>query len=319
MGKLENQAKAFPETLIFIFLLYYIFTGFTNYSVFFYIIGAIVNMVLNKGLKKFFKFVTKRKWTDRPEPPNEGCGGFPTKDLVIGSTKYDDYKKGNGFPSGHSMNISFTIMYWGLHLLHKYQNKEISLYNVIICCTLMISIMIYTLYTRLKIKCHTYLQVLIGSILGTLLGFGVYMFYTRIFMRDSDVVYKTMFAFERGIVLLFGGIFGGIFYLIYKNFLKEIKNKYIKYTLIFILIIFFILCTILSIIFPTLFITNALDNPSKDDYYAIYEKQDDWCDSTILLLSTSLVYLSILIVSPLLLGIYLRVTRKDIVWYKKKE
>ena len=310
MGKLENQAKAFPETLIFIFLLYYIFTGFTNYSVFFYVIGAIMNALLNKGLKKIFK-LTKTKWTDRPEPPNEGCGGFPTKDLGIGSDEYTDYRIGKGFPSGHSMNISFTIMYWGLHLLHKYQKNEIPLYNVIVCCTLMIFIMVYTLFTRLKIKCHTYLQVLIGSILGTLLGFGVYMFYTKIFMRDSDVVYKTMFAFERGIVLLFGGIS----YLIYKKIIKKIENKNIKKLLLFGLIV---VC-IFSIIGSTLFITNALDNPSKNDYHDIYEKQDDWCDSTILSLHTALLYLVILIISPFMLGIFLRITRKDIVWYKKKE
>ena len=309
MKKLENQAKAFPETLIFIFLLYYIFTGFTNYSVFFYVIGAIVNALLNKGLKKGFSKLTKRKWIDRPEPPNEGCDGFPTEDLVIGSTEYKKYRIGKGFPSGHSMNISFTIMYWGLHLLHKYQNKEIRLHNVIFCCIFMISIMIYTLFTRLKIKCHTYIQVLIGSILGTLLGLGVYMFYTRIFMKDKDIVYKTMFSFEKGIVLLFGGIS----YLIYKKFIKKIKNKeIIKNILLFVLIVACIIC----IICLTLFITNALDNPSKNDYYDIYEKQDDWCDSTILSLHTSLVYLSELLVSPFILGLLLKVFKnKQIYWY----
>jgi len=136
-------------------------------SMYYYLFGFFLNILLNLLLKGFFK---------QPRP-TEGKRIF---DIAL---KYgSDYKFMNGvpfdifgMPSGHSQSVFYSTIF--IHLTLK--NKLISFLYLIIS--------FITLYQRVEYQMHTVLQVIIGSMVGILFGYFIY------YVSQRKLVGKMMF------------------------------------------------------------------------------------------------------------------------------
>lgn len=99
--------------------------------------------------------------------PCKGCGIYPRSDGGQSHTF--------GFPSGHSQILTLAATFWTIYLVlklnEKSQNKAFSVTAIVILWVLAIGIMIQRVYSR----CHSVLQVVVGSLIGA--GFGVLSYY----------------------------------------------------------------------------------------------------------------------------------------------
>lgn len=109
-----------------------------------YLVAFIVARYTNEQINKILKLTIKE------ERPKDGKS--------YGNEKYEGASK-YGFPSGHSQEIFFSIMF--LYLA----TNSIPLLIV----TVFISIM--TVYQRLSSKKHTVSQLLAGSVIGSVNGY----------------------------------------------------------------------------------------------------------------------------------------------------
>ena len=119
-----------------------------------FLIAYIINSCSNIVLKDLvFKPIMGNK-----NYPIIGIGKRPEQskncDMFIDNKSY-------GMPSGHAQAISFFLV----HELLSNKNKYYKLILTIVS--------IYMIYSRVKVKCHTVQQVLIGSLIG---AFFVYLY-----------------------------------------------------------------------------------------------------------------------------------------------
>lgn len=135
-----------------------------NISIIFYLIGVVLTIFLNQGLKKVFK---QRRPSINPY----------LFDLLI--TKGEECAIQNnknyhifGMPSGHSQICGFTLLY--LHLLLK--DNDITM-GLVFCSIL-------TTYQRIWNKHNTIIQTLFGFILGGLCGISVF-YYSRSYLSGE--------------------------------------------------------------------------------------------------------------------------------------
>lgn len=164
---LDYLASLSPYLIIILFSLFYIYT---NNKIFLYFVGfAIVFGLLFNSIEKkvFSQLFNGDFFIYRPNPYNKNgelnnysqCGFLP-------NTKSSNI----GFPSGHSQFWGFVISFWTLYLLKNNKNN-LGLLILLWSCGL------YVLYSRIKIGCHTKLQVFSGFLIGIILGSLVYKFF----------------------------------------------------------------------------------------------------------------------------------------------
>lgn len=223
MDFFQNHAISSNEAIPLYSFAGFILSGLTYWIAFFFpiiyfICVNIFGLVLKKIFGKFGKIMNRPI-----DAPIYGCSAFPkipgnkkclkeqglnalekyigytkrnTDDLDyntsntshtiscnIGFIERDKYRKGKGFPSGHSLASSFTSTFWILHIL----SMDISLVQKIISISLILIISIFIIYIRLKVKCHTVFQVLSGSLIGHLLGYLSYFLIRFIIKKLSDM------------------------------------------------------------------------------------------------------------------------------------
>ena len=112
-----------------------------------FLIAYIINSCSNIVLKDFiFKPIMGDK-----KYPIIGIGKRP--DESKNCDMFIDYKS-YGMPSGHAQIISFFLVYELLSNNNKY-------YKIILTI-----VSIYMIYSRVKVKCHTGQQVVMGSLIG---------------------------------------------------------------------------------------------------------------------------------------------------------
>lgn len=113
----------------------------------------------------------------RPSRPDGGCGVFYTPGKV-GSQSY-------GMPSGHSGAISFAAAFWILYLVQSHQQvvdertddsdsrmaRALTLGSRIV---LIVSVALMVVASRVLVGCHTVPQVVTGSFVGALFGWGIF-------------------------------------------------------------------------------------------------------------------------------------------------
>ena len=115
-----------------------------------YILGMILNMVLNGSLKM---------WIRQPRPKHQI--DFMDNETLTGVNRY-------GMPSGHAQMSFFSIVYL---LCMKRPTQLYMLVFIVIGCL--------TLYQRVKFGRHTIEQVVIGTIIGSIFSYMVYRFTKR--------------------------------------------------------------------------------------------------------------------------------------------
>ena len=125
---------------------------------YYYIIGVIVNSILNINLKLLIR---------EPRP-------LPLKKANVNSNANNnvEFEKLTNFhiygmPSGHSQFVFFSTMYVWLAC------KNIKTTLFYLCVSLI------TLYQRVKYNMHTIFQVIVGSIIGSLMGALTFMLFKK--------------------------------------------------------------------------------------------------------------------------------------------
>ena len=111
-----------------------------------FFIGAIMNGILSKVLKKL---IQQTRPVELYQPPTSSSTSTTARPMEV--------PQDHGMPSSHAMSLGF-----------------ISTFIVCNIMSLQIPLLLYTvasLYYRVQVKLHTYQQVLVGSILGSTNGF----------------------------------------------------------------------------------------------------------------------------------------------------
>lgn len=167
MNKLDYLASLSPYLIIILFSLFYIYT---NNKIFLYFVGwaIVAGLLFNIIEKKVFSQIFNGDYfIYRPNPYNKNgdlntysqCGFLP-------NTKTSNI----GFPSGHAQFWGFVISFWTLFLF-KNNRENLGLLILLWSCGL------YVLYSRVKIGCHTKIQVFSGFLIGSILGSLIYKYF----------------------------------------------------------------------------------------------------------------------------------------------
>jgi len=118
----------------------------------YYALGAILNSIVNMILKITIK---------QPRPKHDK----PDVNFLIQNDKRVSYDK-FGMPSGHAQFMFYTLAFMALVMrAHKY-------YWWIV--TIMSLLAINTAIQRIQDNNHTVVQVIVGSIIGSIIGLGAY-------------------------------------------------------------------------------------------------------------------------------------------------
>ena len=117
----------------------------------FYILGAVLNYVVNTILKLVFK---------QPRP-TENMKLFQLEMNLRETIDWSEYQR-FGMPSGHSQETAFSLIY----IIMVLQNTKITILFLIIT--------LFTMFQRIYTNKHTFLQVLAGTIIGFIMGYFSY-------------------------------------------------------------------------------------------------------------------------------------------------
>jgi membrane-associated phospholipid phosphatase len=174
MKYLLNIARAFDIIIIFVLYFSYFLTLNIDFLIFF--IGLFLNHKLNDFLKhSVFLQIFGRKDIPllgkgiRPQGAKHCCSFKPCNPI---------YPKSYGMPSGHSQGAGFFSMLVILFLLEN-RNKNNS-FITIFGCFISIITMLFIMYSRVLIKCHTIQQTIIGSLIGILFAFLLFKYKSTI-------------------------------------------------------------------------------------------------------------------------------------------
>jgi hypothetical protein len=100
-----------------------------------------------------------------------GCGAIPSI----------TYKESWGMPSGHAQSMAFATTYLILYLYYT-KNKNISVFS-----SLLILLSLLVMFQRINSKCHSVLQVIIGTVFGVVLGYISYRLSNMISKEDFPI------------------------------------------------------------------------------------------------------------------------------------
>lgn len=147
----KNFLKEYDYGNKILFFLTIVFLYDKKTYLWFYIVGAILNYVLNSILKLIFK---------QPRP-DENMKLFRLEMIQRETIDWREYQR-YGMPSGHSQETTFSLIY----VMMVLQNIKIT--------ALFLIITLFTMFQRIYTNRHSILQVFIGSVMGLAMG---YLFY----------------------------------------------------------------------------------------------------------------------------------------------
>lgn len=204
MDYLINIARASDLFQIIILYFAYFFTLNIDFLIFF--IGLFLNHKLNQFLKHnvFSQIFGKQDIPFlgkgiRPKGAKNCCSFKPCNPI---------YPKSYGMPSGHSQSAGFFSTMGVLTLLEN-NNENNNLINNFGCFIFIIT-MLFVMYSRVLIKCHTIEQTIVGSLIG--IAFALLLFKYKNKIKKELKKYKNSDLY----LLLISSII--LFYLFYKNF-----------------------------------------------------------------------------------------------------
>ena len=134
-----------------LFLLSIVFLYDKKTYLIFYLVGAVLNYILNSILKLVFK---------QPRPI-ENMKLFQHEMNRRQTVDWREYER-FGMPSGHSQETAFSFIY----IMMVLQNTKITLLYLII--------MLFTMFQRIYTKRHFFLQVFVGGSIGFFMGYFFY-------------------------------------------------------------------------------------------------------------------------------------------------
>lgn len=130
--------------------------------------------------------------------PN-GCGNGDLDYDCTGCGIYTSTKKSLtwGMPSGHAQITSFAASYWTIYLWMKYLNetdieaKKVAKNHAIVSTIIMWVLAACVWSQRVISRCHSILQIIVGVLFGTILGFIGYLISTRIIKEMPKIVFSS--------------------------------------------------------------------------------------------------------------------------------
>ena len=163
----DNVGKYGP-VFIFLISIYLLYNKFI--LVITYVIGYILNILLNSGLKIMFRL---------PRPNEKNITKFNIELKLNKITNPNRF----GMPSGHAQTMIYSLVFVSLALLSN-KNKEKGINSSQNWIALMIILSIITIAQRHHFKWHYLTQLFVGSIIGALFGY-ICFYYSQIRIRGS--------------------------------------------------------------------------------------------------------------------------------------
>jgi len=204
MEYLLNIARAADSFQIFILYFSYFFTLNIDFLIFF------IGLFLNHKLNSFLKYNVFSQLFGKQDIPLIGKGIRPkgAKNCCSFKPCNPIYPKSYGMPSGHSQSAGFFSTLGILSLLEN--NNKNNNFITIFGSFIFIITMLFVMYSRVLIKCHTIEQTIMGSLIGILVAFLLFKYKNKI--KKELKKYKNSDLY----LLLISSII--LFYLFYKNF-----------------------------------------------------------------------------------------------------
>jgi len=143
-----------------LFLLSIVFLYDKKTYLIFYLVGAVLNYILNSILKLIFK---------QPRPI-ENMKLFQHEMNRRQTVDWREYER-FGMPSGHSQETAFSFIY----IMMVLQNTKITLLYLII--------MLFTMFQRIYTKRHFFIQVFVGGSIGLCTGYFSYYLASKYIRR----------------------------------------------------------------------------------------------------------------------------------------
>uniref|UniRef100_A0A6C0EGI7 Phosphatidic acid phosphatase type 2/haloperoxidase domain-containing protein n=1 Tax=viral metagenome TaxID=1070528 RepID=A0A6C0EGI7_9ZZZZ len=143
-----------------LFLLSIVFLYDKKTYLVFYVVGAVLNYILNCILKLVFK---------HPRPI-ENMKLFQHEMNRRQTVDWREYER-FGMPSGHSQETAFSFIY----IMMVLQNTKITLLYFII--------MLFTMFQRIYTKRHFFIQVFVGGSIGLFMGYFFYYLASKYIRR----------------------------------------------------------------------------------------------------------------------------------------
>jgi membrane-associated phospholipid phosphatase len=143
-----------------LFLLSVVFLYDKKTYLIFYLVGAVLNYILNSILKLVFK---------QPRPI-ENMKLFQNEMNRRQTIDWREYER-FGMPSGHSQETAFSFIY----IMMVLRNTKISLLFLIIT--------LFTIFQRIYTKRHFFLQVFVGGSIGLCMGYFFYYLASKYIRR----------------------------------------------------------------------------------------------------------------------------------------
>jgi len=135
--------------ILFFSSIYLLYTKSTFVTI--YIIGFVIDVISNYMLKGVFK---------QPKP-NEDIHIF---NALLQNDKINDFDR-FGMPSGHSNSAFFSTIY----IYYALKNTKITLFYLLLS--------MITMYEKVvNNNEHSIVQVLVGALIGSILGYGCYLY-----------------------------------------------------------------------------------------------------------------------------------------------
>jgi membrane-associated phospholipid phosphatase len=127
----------------------------------FSVLSVIFGLLSNQYIKGIFKSIDPKRpeWL-RPNPPSDGCGLFAECNRPI--------KAQIGMPSGHAQTIGFATAFWLMYIWRRQTGKVYKTAIILVLAFLLI-------YSRVYEGCHSWLQVSVGTLIGSALGLISYL------------------------------------------------------------------------------------------------------------------------------------------------
>lgn len=89
-----------------------------------------------------------------------------------------------GFWSGHCASVAFNAVFWSLYLWRE--RKDMSRNRKIGASVFLSALALLVIGHRWMTSCHSPLQIVVGSLVGALSGWGGYEFYRRVVLGGDD-------------------------------------------------------------------------------------------------------------------------------------
>jgi membrane-associated phospholipid phosphatase len=150
----------FGPVILFVLSLFILYP--TKTYLFIYVVGFILNILVNNILKKIIK---------QPRPDGDLDIFNPSKKHNYNHNPIQVY----GMPSGHAQMVLFSTTY--VYLVLK--NMYVTLFYLLLS--------INTLVQRIRYKNHTFMQIIVGSIVGVVVSYLVYQYATNNLVGNLNI------------------------------------------------------------------------------------------------------------------------------------